>query len=331
MKKILIPAVLTATIMIAGMFAIVDVDRVMAGHLPNIGTITSASIGTGVITSDDIGKVIVDADVVANALTGAVLANTLTVDTINDESGGALTVSGVAALTLLGGTASSLKTTIGVLTIESIAAANLELDADDDGVGIILLGEGTDADADISDVIRIGVNAETTIQKTAANTLTIVATDLVLSTGVIGTTEIGDDTITSAKLVGSDQLTGAIRLQDKDTPGSLTSLTATFNPAVTSQAIVTCTVQITEGGSGAIADATILLAKTTGDGTVIGSTTATGIDDIPISETREFTTTIFYTGETTGGNNASFTCTIGGTVDASEVTENVVTVLWFPE
>ena len=51
MNKILVPSLLTATILIAGIFAIVDVDRVMAAHLPVLG---SASISTGAVTTAEI-------------------------------------------------------------------------------------------------------------------------------------------------------------------------------------------------------------------------------------------------------------------------------------
>lgn len=318
MKKILIPAVLTATIMIAGMFAIVDVDRVMAGHLPNIGTITSASIGTGVITSDDIGKVIVDADVVANALTGAVLANTLTVDTINDESGGALTVSGAAALTLLGGTASSLKTTIGVLTIESIAAANLELDADDDGVGIILLGEGTDADATVSDVIRIGVDAETTIQKTGANQLTIVATDLILSNGVIGEAELTADAIPFCQ---------NSTVADAAAGGTLAIECADNRAGANHDLIILSTIEITESGVD-VDPVTLSLAKTDGGeaGTIVPAAEYTF--SLALGTADSFTATWVVTGAgdgVDGGATISYTVTNGG-FDAADTLNSWVVI-----
>lgn len=61
MNKILIPSILTATILIAAAFAVIDVDRAMAGHLPSIGAVTSANIGTGVIITDDLADNAVDA------------------------------------------------------------------------------------------------------------------------------------------------------------------------------------------------------------------------------------------------------------------------------
>ena len=54
MNKILIPSVLIATLMIAAVFAVVDVDRAQAGHLPQVGAVNSAAILDGSIVAADI-------------------------------------------------------------------------------------------------------------------------------------------------------------------------------------------------------------------------------------------------------------------------------------
>ena len=80
MNKILIPSILTATILIAGIFAIVDVDRVMAGHLPSLGAVGSAAITDNSIVSADIqAGTIVSADLNAAAAitSGQILDGTL--------------------------------------------------------------------------------------------------------------------------------------------------------------------------------------------------------------------------------------------------------------
>lgn len=71
MNKVLIPAILSATILIAGIFAIVDVDRAMAGHIPNIntGTITTDEILDGTILTGDISA---DTILAGDIATGAV-------------------------------------------------------------------------------------------------------------------------------------------------------------------------------------------------------------------------------------------------------------------
>lgn len=72
MNKILVPSLLTATILIAGIFAIVDVDRVMAAHLPVLG---SAQISTDSITAAELANNAVDtAAVLDDAVTQAKLA-----------------------------------------------------------------------------------------------------------------------------------------------------------------------------------------------------------------------------------------------------------------
>ena len=82
MNKILIPSILTATILIAAAFAVIDVDRAMAGHLPSVGVVTSASIGTDVII-------------------GADIADQITLDQITTESAGDFTINVLGANTVI--------------------------------------------------------------------------------------------------------------------------------------------------------------------------------------------------------------------------------------
>ena len=141
------------------------------------------------------------------------------------------------ALTLTAGTASVWATTTGDLEIQTVAAADVILDADD-GVdtGIVRIFGETNT---TSDILRFGTDTDTvSLSKTAATTLTLGATEMatnaasfsidVQDDGTLFT--IGNDgTINTASVddtsVVGDALTGAA-LNDALTADSITAETA---------------------------------------------------------------------------------------------------------
>lgn len=98
MKKLLIPTILAATILIAASFAFMPVERVTTTHLPSVGTtniaddsITSAKIAADTIDDADVVNDGLDAtSLAANSVGNSELTDAITLPT-------SLTVGGVSA------------------------------------------------------------------------------------------------------------------------------------------------------------------------------------------------------------------------------------------
>lgn len=199
MNKILIPAILTATIMIAGMFAIVDVDKAMAGHLPSIGAVTSANIAANTI---------VDADVGVDALTGDAMDDVGTFITIRTETDNTvLTLSGSGndvgvVITSGGDTATADDQTI-LFTVDN----------DTDGADLFAIDAS--GDVEINGRIRIG---------TTDGVYIIEITNSTLILGAHAFTDTGDNFSENVLIVGvtaADVPLCAIIADGSSSPGQL--------------------------------------------------------------------------------------------------------------
>ena len=174
MNKILIPSILTATILIAAAFAVIDVDRAMAGHLPSVGVVTSASIGTDVII-------------------GADIADQITLDQITTESAGDFTINVLGANTVIldansdGDAANEVVIADADVTIANVDTVNLtvatdaSIDAvrdvfiDSSGTGAVSISAGTEAADSVPGAISIDAVLDVFIDTTATGAVSISA------------------------------------------------------------------------------------------------------------------------------------------------------------
>ncbi len=116
MNRLILPVILTATIVVAASFAFMPVQRATTTHLPSVaagsiadGSVTSVKIADGTIATVDIGAgavttaeiaadTIDDVDVVDDGLDGTSVADALTADSLTGETAaGDLTLAGNAA------------------------------------------------------------------------------------------------------------------------------------------------------------------------------------------------------------------------------------------
>jgi len=187
MNKILIPSILIATILIAGIFAIVDVDRVMGAHLPVIGSaqitdnsITSADILDGTIFSTDISLA---AEIAFSKLAPLGDSQILVGSSISK----------VAARTMLG----------------DIAISN---------TGVTSIGTGVIVDADVNSAAAIAFDKLAAL--TSGNLLVGSSTNVATSVNPGGDVDISDTgvfSIQSEVIVNADLATNAIVFAQGDT------------------------------------------------------------------------------------------------------------------
>ena len=237
-----------------------------------------------------------------------------TTHTVTAGAGGVVTITSP--------TAATWSTTAGLLTVNG--AGGITLDDTSGAAGIVQIAGGAAA----SDFLRLGDGTTpVTLQKTAANQLTITATDLVLSAGVINTAEIADDAVTSAKVQGSNNDNGAVRFQTATGTDLVAGPTGAFTPGVSSQAIATCSIGGT--AAGATADTVLTLTKT-GTLTIAGDA-AQKISTLVDTKNWGSTTHWVITGATSA-DAKTLTCTATGTgLDGTDSDRITLTVLWFPE
>ena len=164
---------------------------------------------------------------------------------------------------------------------------------------------------------------------------TILAVDI--ATGGVATLEILDATILaadfaanavdSAATLGSNTQDSPFRVITT-TSAALATTSTSYTPAVATNALVTCNVLITEGGSGAISDGTLTLSITTGGGAIAGDA-GVPIADIIQNKSDQVSRTWHVTGS--AGTAQQYACTVGGTILASEVISNDMLVIFFPQ
>jgi len=197
---------------------------------------------------------------------------------------------------------SIIATEAGIL-IETTANQDIVLDADDgtDGGTVLIEGDGID-----SDILQLGSDTDPVrLQKTAANQLTITATDLVLSNNVIGAQELATTAFP----------TNSVHIENQNTETSYNlDLAITDNRTGTGQTIiVTATLQLING-DGAEDGPELTLSLLNGDagniagdgGTLNGSDAANLIYTHPGNTVQVTSATWMITGANdSGGGNGT--------------------------
>jgi hypothetical protein len=283
-----------ATDTVAGDLGLDALNDVLMDALGGVA-IFAGSEATGQAT----GNVAIDAvnDVwIDTAATGAV----------NIAAGSEATESTAGAMTLLAANAASVTSTASTVTVATTAAQDIVLDAD---VGattgtVNIVGSGT-----ASDILQLGNDTTpTSLQKTGANQLSIIATDLVLSADVIG----------SAEVVGSNTAAIAPIAIDVGTGTAISAVTSSYTPAVSSQAIVWCT---WEGAADSAAiTAGIVTLSTNGNGTIAGGAAHNFDESTATGDFLQATDVWSVTGIT---NASTFTCTLSGSGVADADIDNI--------
>jgi len=281
-----------ATDTVAGDLGLDALNDVLMDALGGVA-IFAGSEATGQAT----GNVAIDAvnDVwIDTAATGAV----------NIAAGSEAAESTAGAMTLLAANAASVTSTTSTVTVATTAAQDIVLDAD---VGattgtVNIVGSGT-----ASDILQLGNDTTpTSLQKTGANQLSIIATDLVLSADVIG----------NAEVVGSNGANAPIAF-DSGTGTALVAVTSSYTPAVASQALVLCTY---EGTADAAIAAGILTLTTSGNGTIVGAA-AHNIDESVAANDFAQGTDVWKVH--TISDATTFTCTLSGSGVADADVDNM--------
>ena len=312
MNKTLMPALLVATIMVAGAFALMPVEQASTVHLT--ATTIAASI-------DAVNDVFIDASTgavsissgseAADSVNGDISIDALLDVQIDGLSGVAISAGTEAAaaangvMTLTAANAASVTSTASTVTVATTAAQDIVLDAD---VGattgtVNIVGSGT-----ASDILQLGNDTTPTkLQKTGANQLTITATDLVLSADVIG----------NAEVVGSNGANAPIAF-DSGTGTSISAVTSSYTPAVSSQALVLCTWEGTTTTAAIVAG--ILTLTTSGNGTIVGGA-AHNIDESVATNDFAQGTDVWKVHSITDAT--TFTCTLSGAGVADADIDNI--------
>ena len=345
MNKTLMPALLVATIMVAGAFALMPVEQASTVHLTAttiaasidavndvfIDASTGAvSISSGSEAADSVnGDISIDAllDVQIDAVSGiAVFAGSeataqadgnVAIDASNDvwidtASGGAVNIAaGSEATNTVAGAMTLLAATAASVTstastVTVATTAAQDIILDAD-VGVTTGTVNIVGSGTASDILQLGNDTTPTkLQKTGANQLTITATDLVLSADVIG----------NAEVVGSNGLNAPIAI-DSGTGTALSAVTSSYTPAVSSQAIVFCT---WEGAADAAIAAGIITLTTSGNGTILGGI-AHNIDEAVATNDFHQGTDVWKVHTIT--NASTFTCTLSGSGVADADIDNI--------
>ena len=157
-----------------------------------------------------------------------------------------------------------------------------------------------------------------------------IATDSVdaaeLANDAVDTAAVIDDAITAAKLAGSNTAATAPIAIDSGTGTALVAVTGSFNPAVSSQAIVWCTWEGSADGA-AITDGIVTLT-TSGNGLILGGVAHNWDEAVNTDDPHQATDVWHVTGIT---NASTFTCTITGTVVDADIDNISVYSLVVPE
>ena len=172
MIKITIPALLVATIMVAGAFAFMPVEQASTVHLSGTVVFGGIDVVTDAFIDASTGAVSISAgSEAADSVDGEIsfdAADDILLDT--DAGAGGIEISAGAETAADPVNDVLALNSLGALTITSTGAATITIDADAGADGTVIInGES----ATTSDKLQFGTNNEVILEKTAANVLDI--------------------------------------------------------------------------------------------------------------------------------------------------------------